>query len=69
VFTRTFFPDLLRTTSCLAIPTPRHYVNTLLPYRPINTAAGDKDNGSTPQADPDADADAWPKILARLNAT
>lgn len=50
----------------LSYPDAGHYVNFLIANRPIDTAADDKDNGSTPQSNPDADADAWPKILARL---
>lgn len=53
----------------LSYPDAGHYVNFLLAYRPINIVADDKGNGSTSQSNPDADADAWPKILARLGAT
>lgn len=41
-------------------------MNFLVAWRPIDTPAQSKDNGSTPQSDPDADADAWPKVLAEI---
>lgn len=50
----------------LAYPDAGHFVNFLIAWRPINTPAESKDNGSTPQSDPDADADAWPKVLAKI---
>jgi dienelactone hydrolase len=50
----------------LVYPDAGHFVNFLIPWRPINTSAESKDAGSTPQSDPDADADAWPKVLAEI---
>jgi dienelactone hydrolase len=50
----------------LAYPDAGHFVNFLLAWRPVNTPDGSKDAGATSQSDPDADADAWPKVLAAI---
>lgn len=53
----------------LSYPDAGHYVDFLIANRPINTAPDNPNNGSTPQSNLQADADAWPKILARLTRT
>ena len=53
----------------LSYPDAGHYVDFLIANRPINTAADNPNSGATPQSNLQADADAWPKILAHLTKT
>lgn len=53
----------------MAYPDAGHFVNFLIAWRPINTPADSKENGSPPAVRPDADADAWRKVLAKITSS